>query len=147
MRLATDFTPRNCGPIPGRDKKNLFSKLPRPVLKPIQHPVERVAGDSFPRGSGRGLNLTARLHLVTKLRTSGAVLPLPYSILVVHQDTFTSYLFDKSVGGLTAGLGNVEHKKSLLLSGMEIRLSSPSLSFTTHSIRQTGMNINRHAVP
>ena len=115
--------------FPAGTKKFLFSKSPIcRLLKSIQPPVERVAGTLSLEGSGRGPNLTARLHLVTRLRTSGAVFPFHHSILVVHQDTLTSYLCDRSVGELTAGLGNVEHRKSLLLPGIEIRLSSPSLS-------------------
>jgi hypothetical protein len=130
-------------------KKTFLSISPRPVLKPIQPPVERAAGTLFLGGSDRDLIRTAPLHLTTRLRASEAVLPLPYSILIVHQDTFPSYLLDRRVGGLTAGLGKVENRKSLLPLGIEIRLSSPSLSssFYDTQLSTTGMNIHRHAVP
>ena len=135
--------------FPAWTKKFLFSKSPRPVLKSIQPPVESVEGTLSLWGSGQGLNLTDRLHLVTRLRTSGAVLPLPHIFLVVHQDTFTSYLFARRVGGLRAGLGSVEHRKSLLLSGIEIWLSSPSFSLSFYDTQHstTDMNIHRHTVP
>jgi hypothetical protein len=130
-------------------RKFLFSKSPRPVLKPIQPPVEWVAGTLSLGGSGRGLNLTTHLHLVMRSRTSAPVLTLPPHYSCCAPRHFYPYLFDRRVVGLTAGLGNVEHRKSLLLSGIEIRLSSPSLSSSFYETKYstTRMNIHRHAVP
>ena len=120
-------------------KKFLFSKSPRPVLKTIH--VERVAGTLSLGGSGRGLNLTARLHLVTRLRTSGAVLPLITVFLLCTKTLLPlTYSTEGWVGlRLVWATWNTENLYFCQVSKSSCPAQACRRLFTTHNIR-------RHAV-
>jgi hypothetical protein len=75
----------------------IFATASRPNLEPIQPPIQSVLG-VFPRGqSDRGVKLTTHLHLVSRLKMRGAILPLPQYVFMawclVKERNFTLFLW------------------------------------------------------
>jgi hypothetical protein len=74
----------------------LFSTAPRPALGPTQPPIQRVPVVLPPGIKRLGLILTTHLHLVPKVKNSGAIPPLPPHVFVVqcsikHRDNYTFF--------------------------------------------------------
>ena len=70
---------RNCCSIPGKDKRFLlFSEMFRAALWHTQPFVPWVPGLLSPRLSSSSVMLTTHLHLVLKLRMSGAIPPFTH---------------------------------------------------------------------
>ena len=67
----------------------LFSKMSRPALGPTQLLIQWVIGFFCPRGGGssRGMMLATHLHLVSRLRMSGAN---PSIYLSIHLSNYLS---------------------------------------------------------
>jgi hypothetical protein len=61
----------------------LLSKSPRPALRPTLRPTQWVMEVFSPKKCGQGVGLTTNLHLVPKLRMSGALLLIPIDVFTV----------------------------------------------------------------
>jgi hypothetical protein len=69
---------RNCGLIPGGGRRFFLStRKSRRILRPMKLPIQCVPGALPLRQSSRGIKLTTHLHLVLRLRISGAVALCP----------------------------------------------------------------------
>lgn len=68
----------------------LFSRASRPSLGPTLPLVEKKPGAFFPKGlGGRNVKLTTHLLLLSRLKMSGAVPPLPICHHGVHISVLT----------------------------------------------------------
>jgi hypothetical protein len=82
------------GSSPGRDKTFFLSKTFRPVLGPIQPPIQWVQGLLYRRWSDRGVKLTIHLHLVPGLGMKGPIPPVPlYAPMVCTGSTVPLRLY------------------------------------------------------
>jgi hypothetical protein len=81
------------GSNPGRDKAFLLSKTSRPALGTIQ-PIQWAQGVLSWKWSGRGVKLAVHLHLVPRLRISGAIPTVPlYALMACARTTLPFYLY------------------------------------------------------
>ena len=78
--IATGYTIQ--GSNPGRGKTFFLSNTLRPVLGPIQPPIQWVQGLLYRRWSDRGVKLTVHLHLLLGLGMKGAIPPVPLCALM-----------------------------------------------------------------
>jgi hypothetical protein len=70
------------GYVPHRDKLFLFSETFKLALGPTQHPTQCV-----PRVPSVGVQIITHLHLLLRLRMSGAITPLSLYVLIAWTGT------------------------------------------------------------
>jgi hypothetical protein len=81
--------PRGRNSSPGKGRIFLLSTSSIPAHKPTKLPFQWVPSALSPGESGRGVNLTTRIHLVPRLRMAELCLHAPICLHgVVHMDNF-----------------------------------------------------------
>jgi hypothetical protein len=71
----------------------LFSQISRPALRPIQPPFKWELG-FFPLGyNGRGVKLNTHLHLIPRIKMSGAEPLLSVNVFMAWEGTVLLFLY------------------------------------------------------